>query len=233
MTSPGTDAVNPMLSAVAAKDAPLPSTRTVDEAMALLAEMEKGALILLSSRGLPDVPGLYRRDGPGEDWRLLQSPATVEQRWSEVLSHPPEAGFRYLKLGDVVRAEHPHDKDLAAAAAVLDRTDDLRELLARAAAEEPDGKSLLMFWSAVELMVVLFAAQSGHGAIRKSAQRALEWEIWRREALEIWKKHPELSDRATAKRVVDNLHLAESHHSVRRRLSGFKPGFASREEREA
>lgn len=211
--------INPILSAVAAEDAPLPSTRSTAEAMVLLAEMEKGALGLLSSRGLPDVPGLYRRDGPGGDWRLMSNPTSVEQRWEQVLSHPPEAGFRYLKLADIVRAEHPDDANLAAAAAVLDRTDDLRELLEQAESEESDGKSLLMFWSAVELMVVLFAAQQSDGGIRRSAQRALEWEIWRREALEIRKLHPGLSHRSTAKLVVERLGLTESYHSVRRRLS--------------
>jgi len=80
-----------------------------------------------------------------------------------------------------------------------------------------------MFWSTVELMIVLFAGNKDKDPIRANARRALEWETWRREALRIWEISPALSLRATAKLVVERLGLSESHHSVRRRLSGHRP----------
>ena len=212
-----------ILGSMTADDAPLPATRSVDEALIMLSEMERGALSVLTREGLPDVPGLYRRNGPGAPWSLLPKPATVEDRWQEILDRPPDAGFHYLKLSDVARAERPGSADLQSAAAVLDRTDDLRALLTRPGEEEAQNDALLMFWSTVELMIVLFAGDKDKDPIRANARRALEWETWRREALRIWEISPALSLRATAKLVVERLGLSESHHSVRRRLSGHRP----------
>ncbi|MNU38046.1 hypothetical protein D3C71_267070 [compost metagenome] len=212
-----------ILGTVTADDAPLPSTRSVDEALVMLSEMERGALSVLTREGLPDVPGLYRRDAPGAPWSLLPRPATVEDRWQEILDRPPDAGFHYLKLSDVARAERPGVAEVQSAAAVLDRTDDLRALLTRPGEEEAQNDALLMFWSTVELMIVLFAGDRDKDPIRVNARRALEWETWRREALRIWEASPGLSLRSTAKLVVERLGLSESHHSVRRRLSGHQP----------
>ena len=216
------DAAPTVLASVAAADAPLPSTRSVDEALIMLAEMERGGLATLANEGLPHVPGLYRRDGPGAPWNLMPKPETVERRWEEILSRPPDAGFHYLKLADVARSERPGVAAIQSAAAVLDRTDDLRALLTRPG-EDEQNEALLMFWSTVELMVVLFAGDRRNDDIRSNARRVLEWETWRREALRLWEAAPGLSLRATAKLVVERLGLSESHHSVRRRLSGYRP----------
>lgn len=211
-----------ILASVGAEDAPLPSTRSVDEALIMLAEMEKGALAALANEGLPHVLGLYRRHYQGGGWNLMPKPETVERRWEEILSRPPDAGFHYLKLADVARSERPDAAAIQSAAAVLDKTDDLRALLTRSSDDETQNEALLMFWSTVELMVVLFAGNRRNDDVRSNARRALEWEIWRREAMRLWETAPGLSLRATTKLVVERLGLSESHHSVRRRLSGYR-----------
>lgn len=201
----------------------MPATRSTDEALIMLGEMERGALSVLAREGLPDVPGLYRRDAAEAPWTLLTNPSTVEERWQEILNRPPDAGFHYLKLSDVARAERPDVAEVHSAAAVLDRSDDLRALLTRPGEEETQNDALLMFWSTVELMIVLFAGNGDKDPIRANARRALEWETWRREALRLWETSPGLSLRTTAKLLVERLCLSESHHSVRRRLSGHRP----------
>ena len=165
--------------------------------------MERGALSVLAREGLPDVPGLYRRDAPEGPWTLLANPSTVEERWQEILNRPPDAGFHYLKLSDVARAQRPDVAEVQSAAAVLDRSDDLRALLIRTGEEETQNDALLMFWSTVELMIVLFAGNGDKDPIHASARRALEWETWRREALRLWETSPDLSLRTTAKLVVE------------------------------
>ena len=78
-----------------------------------------------------------------------------------------------------------------------------------------DGAALLMFWSTVELMAVLF---SGRGdEVRQGARRAVEWDIWRAEARRVWAGAPNLSLRMVSKMVVTRLGLSESSHTVRRR----------------
>lgn len=96
-----------LLGSVTADEAPLPATRSTDEALIMLGEMERGALSVLAREGLPAVPGLYRRDAPEAPWTLLTNPSTVEERWQAILNRPPDAGFHYLKLSDVARTERP------------------------------------------------------------------------------------------------------------------------------
>lgn len=206
----------------AAADAPLPATRSLEDALTLLAEIERGAIKAFARHGLPTQPGLYRQEEPGGGWSPMDKPQTAEERWDMILSRPPEAGFRYLSLAEIGRLEKPGDTDVLAAAATLDRSWDLRRLL-----EGPEGPELdaaiLMFWSAAELLAVLFSGANRRNDSRQSGRRAVEWEIWRAEACRVWEDEPLLSTRAVAQLVVDRLGLAESHHSVRRRLSGYRP----------
>lgn len=212
----------------AAVDAPLPATRSLEDALALLTEIERGAIEVFARHGLPTQPGLYRQEEPGGPWSLMDKPHSTEERWEMILSRPPEAGFRYLSLAEIGRLERPGDADVLAAAATLDRSWDLRRLL-----EGPEGPELdaatLMFWSTAELLAVLFGGPNRRGDSRQAGRRAVEWEIWRAEARRVWEAEPLLSARTVAQLVVDRLGLAESHHSVRRRLSGYRPLGASSE----
>jgi hypothetical protein len=209
-----------MLPGVTADDAPPPSSRTLDDALLLLDEIERGAIELFALNGLPTQQGLYRRVEPDGEWGLLLHDASPEARWAEVLDRPPEAGFRYLSLADVARFQRPDLASVHAAAATLDRSGDLRRLLQEGSGEE-DGAALLMFWSTVELMTVLFSGRRDD--VRQGARRAVEWEIWRTEARRVWAGAPTLSLRLVAKMVVTRLGLSESSHTVRRRLSGHRP----------
>ena len=191
----------------------------------MLGEMESGALAVLARYGLPHRGGLYRRDGTDEAWQLIDEPASAAERWQEILDHPPEAGFRYLKVADVARIEQASSPDVQLAATVLDRIDDLKSLLG---VDESDSlgehnPALLMFWSTVELMAVLFDNRPNGHTVRAIGTRALEWDRWRREAVEMWHDEPESSARLMAKKVVEKLSLTESEHSVRRRLRGYRP----------
>lgn len=129
---------------------------------------------------------------------------------------PPEAGYRYLKLTDVARAEKSEFVDVQRAAATLDRASDLARLLSQSDGEDDD-PALLMFWSTVELMAMLFDGGARSNG-RKVAECRLQWGVWRAEANRIWETSPEMSVRSVAKLVVSRLGLSESHHSVRRRL---------------
>ncbi|GEM_PF-2880948 len=213
-----------LLPDVTAADAPPPSSRTLDDAFVLLDEIEQSALELFSLNGLPTRQGLYRHMEPDGDWQLLTDEASPEARWAEILDSPPEAGFRYLSLADVARSQRPDLDSVHAAAAMLDRSADLRRLLQDGTGEE-DGAALLMFWSTVELMAVVFSGKRDD--VRQGARRAVEWEIWRAEALRIWRGAPTLSLRLVAKMVVTRLGLSESSHTVRRRLSGHRPAVQS------
>lgn len=75
------------------------------------------------------VPGLYRRDAPEAPWTLLANPSTVEERWQEILNRPPDAGFHYLTLSDVARAERPDVAEVQSAAAVLESHHSVRRRL--------------------------------------------------------------------------------------------------------
>lgn len=209
-----------LLPGVTADDAPLPSNRTLYDALLLLDEIERGAVELFALNGLPTKQGLYRRVEPDGEWRLLPDDASPEARWAEVLDRPPEAGFRYLSLADVARVQRPDHASVHAAAATLDRSNDLRRLLQESLGEE-DGAALLMFWSTVELMAVLFSGKGDE--VRQGARRAVEWDIWRAEARRVWAGAPNLSLRMVSKMVVTRLGLSESSHTVRRRLSGHRP----------
>ena len=103
----------------------------------------------------------------------MANPSTVEERWQEILNRPPDADFHYLKLSNVARAEQPDVAEVQSAAAVLDQSDDLRTLLTRPGEEETQNDALVMFWSTVELMIVLFADNGDKDPIRASARRAL------------------------------------------------------------
>lgn len=207
---------------VVSPDAPSPTLRTLDDALALLAEIEQGALDVFARHGLPARQGLYRREATGTDWLLMESPSSPEARWREILERPPEAGYRYHSLADVGRAERPDVPEVQVAATTLDRSADLGRLLSAADGEEASPE-LLMFWSTVELMVVLFSARPGRSDSRSTGRRIVEWTLWRAEAQRIWQAEPGLSTRAVAKLIVQRLDLQESYHSVRRRLSGHRP----------
>lgn len=213
-----------LLPDVAAADAPPPSSRTLADAFALLDEMEQSAIELFSLNDLPTRQGLYRHAEPDDSWQRLTEESSPEARWAEILDFPPEAGFRYLSLADVARLQRPDLASIHAAAATLDRSADLRRLLQDSTGEE-DGAALLMFWSTVELMAVVFSGKGDN--VRKGARRAVEWEIWRAEARRIWTSTPTLSLRLVAKMVVARLGLSESSHTVRRRLSGYRPAVQS------
>lgn len=208
------------LSLVVAADAQPPSSRTVGDALALLAQVEGEALDTLARHDLPSEPGLYRRAVAGDEWTLMPQNLSVEERWAQILQSPPDDGFRYLSLADVARAEHPTIAAVQVAAATLDRIDELKRLLQDGVYDE-SGSSLLMFWSTMELMAVLFGNRKREDSRR--GRRAVEWEIWRSEARRVWSETPDLSDRVVAQYVVARLDLIESYHTVRRRLAGCRP----------
>lgn len=209
-----------LLRNVARSDALLPSMRSLEDARALLADMESEALETFSDAGLPTTPGLYRRSLGDTGWHRLTDDPSVEGRWTQIMERPPEAGFRYFSLSDVGRAEHPTSTAVLAAAVTLDRVADLRRLLEQDAPEEAGSSALLMFWSTVELMVILLGEPRRSG--RAAARRALLWDAWRAEAQRIWLESPELSARAVAQAVAERRGHGESPHTVRRRLR--RPG---------
>jgi hypothetical protein len=217
-----------ILPAVTASDAPLPSMRSLEDALALLAEIERGAIEVFGRAGLPTLTGLYRRGVADGDWERLADDLPADARWREILDRPPEAGFRYLSLADVGRTQHPGSPDIQSAAATLDRAEDLRRLLRQGAADGEEDPALMMFWSTVELMAVLFGGGGRKEDGRTAGRRAVVWETWRAEAGRVWNAEPELSARMVAKLVVQRLALNDSPHTVRRRLSGFQPVPADR-----
>lgn len=207
--------------ALTAADAPPPTARSLDDALVMLDAIERGAIEVFERHGLPSRPGLYRSETASGEWRLMEEAVSAEARWLKILEHPPEAGFKYLSLADVGRTSAPAIAEVQTAAATLDRCYDLRHLLSDTNGEEAS-PALLMFWSTVELMAVIFNGSRRNDG-RAAARRAVEWQIWRAEADRIWQAEPTLSLRSAARRVVERLGLSESHHSVRRRLTGFRP----------
>jgi len=211
-----------LLPSVAEPDAPLPSMRSLDDALMLLTEIERGAVDAFARTGLPTEPGLYSKGSEDGVWEKLADDLPADVRWQHILDRPPEAGFRYLSLADVGRTQCPASPEIQAAAATLDRASDLRRLLREGAAEGEEDPALMMFWSTVELMAVLFSGGRQQDS-RATGRRAVLWEIWRADARRVWLDQPDLSIRAVAKMVVERLSLTESPHTVRRRLARYRP----------
>ncbi|ADL02602.1 hypothetical protein [Brevundimonas subvibrioides] len=82
----------------------------------LLTRIERTALDVYASHGLPTVHGHYRRAPRGRSWTFLGDHLAPEARWALLVDRPPEAGWRYGTLADIGRSG---DAEVQAAAALL------------------------------------------------------------------------------------------------------------------
>lgn len=204
-----------------------------------LGELEAEALGIFARHGLPTDVGVYRRRGQ-EPWEFLGARVPVADRWAMVLEQPPEAGWRYVQLAEIGRAAHPHDREVAAAALLLEAIQNVRRFVAGdggqidPAAETALRAGLRLAFSLERVGRVtgrkllpypnedLFTAElAGAPLLRRRAaeDRHWQWRQWRAEAGAIWALHPQMGTREVAERVKKNLRLMESVHSIRRRIS--------------
>ena len=98
----------------------------------LLDEIETAACEIFAAHGLPTRSGHYMR-GPHDDhWTFVAEVLSPQDRWALVTAQPPEAGWRYASLGDLLgRENEAKSSDLANAARVLRATGDLRSRFAQ------------------------------------------------------------------------------------------------------
>ena len=221
---PSTDEVDPVMGAVES------------EVETLLDRIEAEALAIFERHDLPSTTGFYRR-GPGGDWQFLGARLAPSAKWDLVLGAPPEAGWRYVRLGDIGRCEQPHNPEVMSAVRLLNALDAARTRFGGAAGGlDPVAADAFMAGMNLVLALSDVGRVSGRKLLPLPGAEALEadsplfrrtmseerqwhWRQWQAEADAIWALRPDLSRRAVALRVRRNLKLAASVHSIRRRIS--------------
>jgi hypothetical protein len=210
-----------------------------DDIDALMKRLEAEALEVFARHGLPGDAGIYRRAKEAGSWEFLGSNLSVAERWSMVLAHPPEEGWRYVPLSEIGRLELPHVREVMAAVRMLETLQDAR----RALLDESGGTnasaqvalkagmrlafSLEFVGRATGRRLLPFPAEDSTTAItsepllrrRSVEERHWHWRNWRAEAEAIWASHPRLTAHEVAVRVKRNLRLSESLSTVSRRIN--------------
>ena len=94
----------------------------------LLFDIEQTALGVYAANGLPTRTGHYARGPRGRRWRFIGESLSAEARWTLVLDHPPQDGWRYGTLEDL-GAHETGKPDVRAAADLLAGCSGLRSRL--------------------------------------------------------------------------------------------------------
>lgn len=69
----------------------------------LLDEIERDALAAYDRQGLPTRPGHYARAPGDPDWLFVAERMGPEDRWTLLIDHPPDQGWRFATLEDLGR----------------------------------------------------------------------------------------------------------------------------------
>jgi len=114
-----------------------------DDALSrLLDRIEADALAVYAAHGLPVEAGDYVRQAGASDWRRIGGTLTPEQRWSWIENHPQKDGWRFARLHDLGR--HHDDRDLKAAARLLDDIALLRNVTSSGTISERLGRAITL-----------------------------------------------------------------------------------------